>query len=297
MNADGSATFLLGTHNHGQGHETVFRQMAASMLGLAPEMVRIVAGDTDAVSQGRGSFGSRTMVAGGTAVARASERIIERGRRIAARLLECDEGDIEFTPLPGGRFAVAGTDKGVTLAQVAAAAHAPGPLPPGEDGGLTAQTMAAPGDATFPNGCHLCEVEVDPETGRITLDRYTVADDVGTVVNPLLMHGQIHGGIAQGFGQAVMEEARFDAESGQLLAASFMDYALPRAGDLPGFEVLSNPQPTATNPIGAKGAGEAGTVGALPAVISAICDALGVEHLDMPATPERVWAALQDARR
>ena len=293
VNADGSATFLLGTHNHGQGHETVFRQMAASLLGLSPEMVRIVAGDTDAVSQGRGSFGSRTVVAGGTALSAATARIVERGRRIAARLLECSEGDIEFTPLPGGRFAVAGTDRGVTLAQVAAAAHAPGPIPPGEDGGLTAQTMVAPGDATFPNGCHFCEVEVDPETGRVTLDRYTVADDVGTVVNPLLMHGQIHGGVAQGFGQAVMEEARFDAESGQLLAASFMDYALPRAGDLPDFRVLSNPQPTATNPLGAKGAGEAGTVGALPAVISAICDALAVEHIDMPATPGRVWAALQ----
>jgi carbon-monoxide dehydrogenase large subunit len=164
--------------------------------------------------------------------------------------------------------------------------------PAGEDVGLVAQAAVAPGDATFPNGCHLCEVEVDAETGVVRLDRYAVVDDVGTVVNPLLLKGQIQGGVAQGAGQALMEAVRYD-EGGQMLTATFMDYAMPRAADLPEIAVLSNPQPTATNPLGAKGAGEAGTVGALPAVISAVCDAIGVAHLDMPATPERVWAALR----
>lgn len=291
--ADGSATLLLGTHGHGQGHETAYRQLASAFLGLAPDRVRVVAGDTDAVAHGTGSFGSRSVVAGGTALSAAADRIVARGRRIAAHLLECDAADVEFEPAPGGRFAVAGTDRALSLAEVAAAAYAPGRLPPGEDGGLVAAAVVAPGDATFPNGCHVCEVEVDPETGAVALDRYAVADDVGTVVNPMLVRGQIHGGVAQGAGQALWEEARFDAASGQLLSASFMDYAMPRAADLPDVAVLSNPQPTATNPLGAKGAGEAGTVGALPAVISAVCDALGVEHLDMPATPERVWAALR----
>jgi carbon-monoxide dehydrogenase large subunit len=289
--ADGSATLLLGTHNHGQGHETAFRQILADRLGLSPERVRIQAGDSDALAYGRGSFGSRSIVAGGAATIAAVTRIVEHGKRIAAHLLEASPADIEFTP---GRFAIAGTDRAVTLDQVARAAYAPGQRPPGEDVGLVAQAAVAPGDATFPNGCHLCEVEVDPETGEVRLDRYTVVDDVGTVVNPLLLKGQIQGGVAQGAGQALMEEMRFDA-GGQMLSASFMDYAMPRAADLPEIAVLSNPQPTATNPLGAKGAGEAGTVGALPAVISAVCDAIGVAHLDMPATPQRVWAAIQAA--
>ncbi len=287
--ADGSATLLLGTHNHGQGHETAFRQILADRLGIAPDRVRIQAGDTDALPFGRGTFGSRSIVAGGTATVAAITRVIERGRRIAAHLLEAAPADIEFTP---GRFAVAGTDRFVTLDQVARAAYAPGGRPAGEDVGLAANASVAPGNATFPNGCHLCEVEVDPETGQVSLDRYVVVDDVGTVVNPLLLKGQIHGGVAQGAGQALMEAMRYDAD-GQMLTATFMDYAMPRAADLPGIAVLSNPQPTATNPLGAKGAGEAGTVGALPAVISAVCDAIGVAHLDMPATPERVWAALR----
>ncbi|MGG5822233.1 xanthine dehydrogenase family protein molybdopterin-binding subunit [Falsiroseomonas sp. HW251] len=288
---DGSATLLLGTHNHGQGHETVFRQILAERLGIAPERIRVVAGDSDALPYGRGTFGSRSVVAGGTVAIVATDRVIERGKRLAAHMLEASPADIEFTP---GRFSVVGTDRFVTLDQVARAAFAPGARPSGEDVGLTANASVAPGNATFPNGCHICEVEVDPETGAVRLDRYTVVDDVGTVVNPMLVKGQIHGGVAQGAGQALMETMRYD-EGGQMLTASFMDYALPRAADLPAVAVLSNPQPTATNPIGAKGAGEAGTVGALPAVISAVCDAIGVAHLDMPATPERVWAALRGA--
>ncbi len=289
IGADGSAVLLLGTHNHGQGHETVFRQILADRLGLAPDRVRIQAGDTDALPYGRGTFGSRSIVAGGTATVAAIARVIEKGKRLAAHMLEASAADIEFA---SGRFTVAGTDRSVMLDQVARAAYVPGGRPAGEDVGLAANASVAPGNATFPNGCHLCEVEVDPETGEVRLDRYVVADDVGTVVNPLLLKGQIHGGVAQGAGQALMEEMRYD-EGGQMLTATFMDYAMPRAADLPSIGVLSNPQPTATNPLGAKGAGEAGTVGALPAVISAVCDAIGVAHLDMPATPERVWAALR----
>jgi carbon-monoxide dehydrogenase large subunit len=286
--ADGSATLFLGTHNHGQGHETVFRQMLAERLAIPPERLRVVCGDTDSTAYGRGTFGSRSIVAGGTATLAAVDRVIEKGKRIAAHLLEAAPSDIEYAP---GRFAVAGTDRAVTLAQVARAAHMPGQRPKGEDVGLAAQAAVAPGDATFPNGCHICEVELDPETGAVALDRYVVVDDVGTVVNPLLLKGQLHGGVAMGAAQALGEAMRYD-EAGQMLTASFLDYVIPRADDLPMIAVLSNPQPTPSNPLGAKGAGEAGTVGALPAVISAVCDALGVEHLDMPATPERVWRAL-----
>ena len=183
--------------------------------------------------------------------------------------------------------------RALRIEQVARAAYAPGGLPPGEEKGFYASAVVAADDATFPNGCHICELEVDPETGAVALTRYLVVDDVGVVVNPLLLKGQIQGGVAQGLGQALMEEARFDAESGQLLAASFMDYAMPRATDMPFVEVLGNHCPTKSNPLGAKGAGEAGTVGALPAVISAVCDAIGVTHLDMPATAERVWRAMR----
>jgi len=287
---DGGCTLLLGGHSHGQGHETAFRQMAATMLGLDPTKVRVAYGDTDALPHGRGTFGSRSIIAGGTAMTLAAQRIVDRGRHIAGLLLEAAAADIDFAE---GRFTVAGTDRGVTIAQVARAAYAPGGLPQGEEKGLHATAIVAPQDATFPNGCHLCEAEVDPETGAVAITRYSVVDDVGTVVNPLLLKGQIQGGVAQGLGQALMEEVVFDPASGQLLSASFMDYAMPRAADMPFVAVTSNPQPTPMNPLGAKGAGEAGTVGALPAVIAAICDAIGVEHLDMPATPERVWRAMR----
>ncbi len=286
--ADGSATLFLGSHNHGQWHETSLRQIMAERLGVKPDRLRIVAGDTDAVAYGRGTFGSRTMVAGGTAMVEAADRIIERGKRLAGAMLEADAADIEFA---AGRFAIAGTDRFVGIEDVARAAHLPGKRPDGGELGLHANAAISPSDATFPNGCHVCEVEVDPETGAVRLDRYVVADDVGTVVNPLILKGQIHGGVAQGAGQVLMEEIRYDEGSGQMLTASFMDYAMPRATDLPSMTVVSNPVPTRTNPLGVKGAGEAGTVGALPAILSAVCHALGVEHIDMPLTPERVWAA------
>lgn len=292
---DGGATLLLGSHNHGQGHETAFRQLASSLLGLAFDRVRVVAGDTDLVPHGRGTFGSRSLVVAGTAMTRAAERIVAKGRRIAAHLLEAAEADIVFE---GGSFRVAGTDRALRIEAVATAAYTPGKLPKGEEMGLAADVVLTPDEATFPNGCHVAEVEIDPETGVVDLVRYVVADDVGTVINPLLLKGQIHGGVAQGVGQVLGEEILYD-EAGQMVTASFMDYRMPRASDLPMMTVESNPVPTAANPLGAKGAGEAGTVGALPVVINAIVDALrplGIRHIDMPATPERVWRAITAAR-
>ncbi len=292
---DGGATLLLGSHNHGQGHETAFRQLAASLLGLSFDRMRVVAGDTDLVPHGRGTFGSRSLVVAGTALTRAAERIVAKGRRIAAHLLEAAEADISFE---GGSFRVAGTDRSLRIEAVAAAAYTPGRLPRGEERGLAAEAVLTPDEATFPNGCHVAEVEIDPETGVVTLERYAVSDDVGTVINPLLLKGQIHGGVAQGVGQVLGEAILYD-EAGQLVTASFMDYRMPRASDLPAVTVESNPVPTKANPLGAKGAGEAGTVGALAVVINAIVDALrplGIRHIDMPATPERVWRAIRDAR-
>jgi carbon-monoxide dehydrogenase large subunit len=227
----------------------------------------------------------------------AADKIVAKGRRIAARMLEAADADIAFAD---GRFSVVGTDRGVGLAEVARAAFQPAALPPGVEPGLYETATFAPASDTWPNGCHVCEVEVDPETGAVTLARYTVVDDVGTVINPLTLEGQVHGGIAQGVGQALMEQVVYDPESGQLLTATFMDYAMPRAEDFCDLVVESSPVPTALNPLGAKGAGEAGTVGALPAVVNAVMDALaaeGVRDLDMPASPSRVWAALAAARR
>ena len=289
----GSVTLLMGSHNHGQGHETVFRQVASEKLGIPPERIRFLMGDTDVVTHGRGTIGSRSMMAAGGALVGAAARIIERGKRIASHFLEASVEDIEFED---GQFRVAGTDRGIGIEALAKRSYVPGQLPMGEELGLSALLITRPGDATFPNGCHICEVEVDPETGACALLRYLVVDDVGTVVNPALVKGQIHGGIAQGLGQVFGENILY--RDGQLLTASFADYPMPRASDFCGLEVLSNPVPTTTNPLGVKGAGEAGTVGALPALMSAVVDALrplGVRHLDMPATPERVWAAIQAA--
>lgn len=294
FDSGGSVTLLMGSHNHGQGHETVFRQIAAETLGIPPERIRYVCGDTDLVTHGRGTIGSRSMMAGGGALVFAARRIIERGKRIASHLMEAAEEDIEFAD---GRFRVAGTDRAIGIEELARRSYVPGALPMGEELGLSALLVTRPGDATFPNGCHVCEVEVDPETGQWALLNYVVVDDVGTVINPLLLKGQIHGGIAQGLGQILGEDVRYDG-AGQILTASFADYPMPRAADFCDMVVKSNPVPTATNPLGVKGAGEAGTVGALPAVLGAIVDALrplGVRHLEMPATPERVWRAIRGA--
>jgi carbon-monoxide dehydrogenase large subunit len=293
----GAATVLMGSKNQGQGHETTFKQILHERLGLDPREVRYIDGDTDRVAFGMGTMGSRSTVIGGTALWMAADKVIAKGRKIAARLLEAAEADLVFAD---GRFAVAGTDRGVALKEVARAAFQPGQLPPGVEPGLYETGTFVPKQDTWPNGTHVCEVEIDPDTGAVTLDRYALVDDVGTVINPLTLKGQIHGGVAQGVGQALMEQVVYDGESGQLLTATFMDYAMPRADTLPDMAIGSNPVPTALNPLGAKGAGEAGTVGALPVVMNAVMDALaplGVRDLDMPATPARVWEAIQAGRR
>jgi carbon-monoxide dehydrogenase large subunit len=293
----GSAMMLLGTKTHGQGHETVFKQILHEKLGLPPQEVRFIEGDTDRVAFGMGSNGSRSMVAGGSALVLAADQVIRKGKRIAAHLLEAADADIAFAD---GKFSVVGTDRSIALKQVAMASFQPARLPKGVPPGLIESATYAPERATYPNGCHVCEVEIDPDTGSVQLQRYHVVDDVGTVINPLTLKGQIHGGVAQGVGQILMEQVAYDPSSGQLLTASFMDYAMPRADTLCAIDITSNPVPTKSNPLGAKGAGEAGTVGAMPAVMIAILNALaplGVRELEMPVTSERVWQALEAARR
>ena len=292
----GSATVLMGSKNQGQGHETTFKQILHERLGLDPADVRYIDGDTDRVAFGMGTMGSRSTVIGGTALWTAADKVIAKGKKIAARLLEAAEADVGFGD---GTFSVVGTDRAVTLKEVARAAFQPGQLPPGLEPGLYETGTFAPKQATWPNGCHVCEVEIDPDTGEVTLDRYAIADDVGTVINPITLKGQIHGGVAQGVGQALMENVVYEPGSGQLLTASFMEYAMPRADTFCDLAIESHPVPTALNPLGAKGAGEAGTVGALPAVMNAVMDALGpigVRQLDMPASSDRVWRAIQDSK-
>lgn len=296
FNPSGTALLMLGTKSHGQGHETVFKQILHEKTGIDPADVRFIDGDTDRVAFGMGSNGSRSMVVGGSALVQAADKLIEKGRRIAAHLLEAAEADIEFED---GAFAVAGTDRRVTLKEVAKAAFLPAKLPAGMEPGFYENATYATPKPTFPNSSHVCEVEVDPDTGMVELMSYHVVDDVGTVINPLTLKGQIHGGIAQGVGQVLMEQVAYEPGSGQLLSASFMDYAMPRADNLCNVEVVSHPVPTERNLLGAKGAGEAGTVGAMPAVMIAIMNALatvGVKELDMPATPEAVWRAIAAAR-
>jgi aerobic carbon-monoxide dehydrogenase large subunit len=292
----GSAILLMGTKTHGQGHETAFKQILHERLSIDPNDVQFIDGDTDRVAFGMGSNGSRSIVAGGGALSLAADKVIDKGRRLAAHLMETAVADVEFAD---GKFTVAGTDRALGLKEVARAAFQPARLPPGMEPGLIEQATYAPAQATYPNGCHVCEVEIDPETGAVELVSYVVVDDVGTVINPLTLHGQVHGGVAQGIGQVLMEQVAYEAGSGQLLTASFMDYAMPRADTLCPIAIESNPVPTRTNPLGAKGAGEAGTVGALPAVMLAVMNALaplGVAELDMPATSARVWQAIRAAR-
>ncbi len=290
----GTVTLLMGTHSHGQGHETVFRQVLADSLGIDPDKVRYVQGDTDRVAHGFGTFGSRSSGLGGSALVRAAEKIIEKGTRIAAHQMEAAAADIEFRD---AAVWVKGTDRSVSLDEVARGAYPMAGLPPEIEPGLAERAAFAPPRPTFPNGAHACEVEVDPETGQVTLVRYCAVDDVGNIMNPLLLDGQVHGGIVQGAGQVLMEDIVWDA-SGQPVAGSFLDYAMPRADTMPFFELGANVVPTTVNPLGVKGAGEAGTVGALACIMNAIVDALapvGVRTLDMPATPERVWRAIQEA--
>jgi aerobic carbon-monoxide dehydrogenase large subunit len=296
----GNLTLLMGSKNQGQGHETVFKQILNERLGVDPAEVQYIDGDTDRVAFGIGTNGSRSTVIGGSALWMAADKIIAKGKRIAAHLLEAAEADIEFAVGDdGGNFAVAGTDRRLSIADVAKASFQVSRLPSGFEGGLFETGTFAPADNTYPNGSHVCEIEIDSETGVLEILNYVVVDDVGTVVNPIGLKGQIHGGVMQGLGQAVMEQVVYDRESGQMLSGSFMDYAMPRAEDLGAIKVESNPCPTKLNPLGAKGAGEAGTVGALPAVVNAVLNALaplGVTKLDMPATPQRIWQAMRAAQ-
>ena len=288
----GMLTILAGTHSHGQGHQTVYAQMVSDWLGVPFENIRFVQGDTDAVPIGRGSYGSRSMHVGGNALKIAADGIIEKAKPMAAMMLEAAAGDIEFKD---GKFGIVGTDRAIPLTEVAKAFYRPAMLPAQFDVGLEASGRFAAEPPNYPNGCHVCEVEVDPESGEVTLARYAAVDDVGKIMNHLLCEGQIHGGVAQGVGQALMEAIVFDKD-GQLLTGSFQDYAMPRAVDFPDLQSELTEVPARTNPLGVKGAGEAGATGAPPAVIGAILDALkplGVEHIDMPATPSRVWAAIQ----
>jgi len=292
----GTLTLLMGTHDHGQGHGTTFKQILCDKLGLSPEQIRYRNGDTDEVMTGTGTFGSRSTACGGSALTIAAEKVIARGKKLASHLLEAAEADIVFE---GGKYSVAGTDKSITLIDVAKASFMPGRLPRGAEMGLYETGTYDGGAPTFPNGCHIAEVEIDEATGAIEMVRYVAVDDCGRVINPLLLEGQMHGGIAQGVGQALMEDLAFDPESGQVMSGSFMDYAMPRATDFCDFEMESNEVLAKTNPLGVKGGGEAGTVGGLAAMMNAINDALaraGAPYVQMPCTPQKVWQALQAAR-
>jgi carbon-monoxide dehydrogenase large subunit len=292
----GTATIFSGSVTQGQGHETIYKQLVCDRLGLTPLDVQYEQGDTDKVFFGEGTGGSRSATLGGSALHLATEKIIAKAKFIAAKILGVDAAKIEFA---AGIFSAPGTNRTLTVPEIAKRSLDPKALPDGMEPGLIATAIYEAKVENFPNGCHVCEVEIDEETGATEILRYSVVDDVGTVLNPLLLEGQICGGIAQGIGQALLEDIKFDAQSGQLLTGSFMDYAMPRADDLSAIILKSNPVPTATNPLGVKGAGEAGCVGALPAITNAVVDALsvlGVKHIAMPATPECVWRAIRQTR-
>ena len=288
----GSLILFSGSNSQGQGHETVFKQLVCDRLGLDPKEAQYIQGDTDQVFYGEGTGGSRSATLAGSAFHLATEKVVTKARAIAANMLKVEEADLKFDE---GVYSTNKTNRTLSVKEIAAASFDTANLPRGMEPGLFATAVYKAPVNNYPNGCHTCELEIDPETGKVEITRYSVVDDFGTVLNPLLLHGQVHGGIAQGAGQALMEDIHFDA-SGQLVTASFMDYAMPHAHDLCDMEVESNPVPTKTNPLGVKGAGEAGCVGALPAVANALVDALsefGVRHIEMPATPERIWRAMR----
>ncbi|MFI4904201.1 MAG: xanthine dehydrogenase family protein molybdopterin-binding subunit [Burkholderiales bacterium] len=294
----GSVTVFTGSHSHGQGHETTFAQLVAARLGMPVENVDIVHGDTGRVPFGMGTYGSRSLAVGGTAIVKALDKIVAKGRKIAAHLLEAAESDIEFAD---GKFTVAGTDRSKAFGEVALAAYVPHNYPLDKlEPGLDETAFYDPTNFTFPAGTHICEVEIDPDTGVVKVERFSACDDFGNIINPMIVEGQVHGGLAQGIGQALLENCVYDRESGQLLTGSLMDYALPRADDLPAFEVATKVTPCTHNPLGAKGCGEAGAIGAPAALMNAVMDAMsarGVTHFDMPASPHRVWSALAGVQR
>ena len=298
MDEDGGATVWIGTQTNGQGHATAYIQLLNDKLGLEPDMIRVRQGDTAEWAKGGGTGGSRSLLMGGLAIEGAADLVLERARKVAGHLLEAAEADLEFAE---GNFTIVGTDRRIALGAVTRAAAGDASLPVGLRGVIDEVAHQGTPSTTFPNGCHVCELEVEEDTGRIEIVNYVAVDDFGTLVNPLLVAGQVHGGIVQGIGQALLEHTVYDPDSGQLLTGSFMDYCLPRADDLPGIDLLLvEDYPCATNPMGVKGAGEAGAIGAPPAVINALVDALaelGIAHIDMPATPLRVWQAIQGAGR
>jgi aerobic carbon-monoxide dehydrogenase large subunit len=285
----GMVQVLTGTHSHGQGHETVFAQLIAEKLGVPIENVEVIHGDTEKTPVGMGTYGSRSMAVGGPAIVNACDKIIEKGKKIAAHLLEASEGDIEFKD---GSFTVAGTDRSKSIGEVVFEAYVPHHLPYGLiEPGMEETAFYDPANFTYPAGCHVCEVEVDPDTGIVKIDRFVAVDDFGKVINPMIVEGQVHGGLVQGIGQALTEGCVYD-DNGQLLSASYMDYWMPKADDVPSFEVATMVTPCTHNSLGVKGCGEAGAIGSPPAVMNAVTDAIGVP-ISMPATPEKVWRALQ----
>ncbi len=292
FNATGNVQVFTGTHSHGQGHETTFAQLVNDALGVPIENIDVIHGDTARTQMGMGTYGSRSLAVGGVAIANACEKIIAKGKKIAAHSLEAAEDDIEFAD---GNFTVAGTDKTMNIAEVAFTAYVPHNYPEGLEPGLDENAFFDPLNFSFPAGTHICEVEVDPDTGEVEIVKYTAVDDFGRLINPMIVAGQVHGGIVHGFGQAMLENCQYDSESGQLITGSFMDYAMPRADRLPSFDLDYAPTVPPHNPLGVKGCGEAGAIASPPAIIGAICNALGVKHIEMPATPERVWRAAQGA--
>ena len=288
----GKVQVMTGTHSHGQGHETTLAQVVAEKLGVPYEDIDVIHGDTDKTPVGMGTYGSRSLAVGGEAVVNACKKIVDKGKKIAAHLMEAAEADIQFKD---GQFTVAGTDKSVGIGQVAFTAYVPHNYPQGVEPGLEESAFFDPPNFTYPAGTYVCELEVDPATGVVEILKFVAVDDFGNVVNPMIVEGQVHGGLVQGIGQALLESAIYD-EGGQLLTGSYMDYAMPRADDVPSFEVVTAAGTACTaNSLGVKGCGEAGAIGSPPAVINAITNAIGV-RVEMPATPEKVWRAIQGAK-
>ncbi len=295
MHPTGSVTVFTGSHSHGQGHETTFAQVVADKLGLPIESVDIVHGDTSKILFGMGTYGSRSIAVGGTAIVKALDKIIAKGKKIAAHLMEAAETDIEYDK---GVFKVAGTDKQKTIGEVAFAAYVPHNYPLDKlEPGLNENAFYDPTNFTFPAGSYVCEVEIDPDTGVTKVVKFTAVDDFGKIINPMIVEGQVHGGLTQGIGQALTEHCRYDPETGQLLSGSFTDYCIPRADDVPSYQLDTRETPCTHNPLGVKGCGEAGAIGAPAAVMNAITDALGIRDLPMPATAETVWKAIRANRK
>ncbi len=292
----GSVTVFTGTHSHGQGHETTLAQLVVSQLGVPFDQVEVVHGDTGKIPFGMGTYGSRSLAVGGSAMVKAMDKVIAKGKKIAAHLMEAAVEDIEFAD---NKFTVAGTDKSKTLTDISLAAYIPHNYPIEElEPGLDETAFYDPKNFTFPGGCHIAEVEIDPDTGVVEMVNFTAVDDVGRVVNPMIVEGQVQGGVAQGIGQALLEAAAYDP-SGQLLSGSFMDYTMPRANDIPNMSVATENTMCTHNPLGSKGCGEVGAIGSPPAIINAVVDALkeyGIRHLDMPATGAKLWSIIQAAR-